>query len=80
MASVLAIVHGLVAVALLGAITHQALATWAPARARPGSFFARFRSVKSDAFANAFVLLYLVAAALGAVVYLDFKVDIAPDL
>jgi hypothetical protein len=80
MASVLAIVHGLVAVALLGAITHQALATWAPAGSKPGSFFARFRSVKSDAFANAFVLLYALTAALGAIVYLDFKVDIAPDL
>src|SRR5271154_6422875 len=28
----LVILHGLVAVALLGAITHQALASWAPAR------------------------------------------------
>ena len=31
MATALLIVHGLVAVALLGAITHQTLATWAPA-------------------------------------------------
>ena len=80
MASVLAIIHGLVAVALLGAITHQTLATWSPAGAKPGSFFARFRAVKSDSFANAVVVLYLLAAALGAIVYLDFKVDIAPDL
>jgi hypothetical protein len=80
MASVLAIVHGLVAVALLGAITHQTLAIWVPAGAKPGSFFARFRAVKSDAFANAVVVLYLLSAVLGAIVYLDFKVDIAPDL
>jgi hypothetical protein len=79
-ASVLAIVHGLVAVALLGAITHQTLATWVPARARPGSFFARFRAVQSCHFANAVVVLYALTAALGAIVYLDFKVDIAPDL
>jgi hypothetical protein len=74
MASVLGIIHGLVAVALLGAITHQTLATWSPAGAKPGSFFARFRAVKSDSFANAVVVLYLLAAALGAIVYLDFKV------
>ena len=80
MASVLAIIHGLVAVALLGAITHQTLATWSPAGAKPGWFFACFRAVKSDSFANAVVVLYLLAAALGAIVYLDFKVDIAPDL
>ena len=45
MATALLIVHSLVAVALLGAITHQTLATWVPARARSGSFFGRFRAV-----------------------------------
>ena len=45
MATALLIIHGLVAVALLGAITHQTLAAWAPAQARPGSFFGRFRAV-----------------------------------
>ena len=34
MATALVIIHGLVAVALVGAITHQTLSTWAPARAR----------------------------------------------
>ena len=57
-ATVLLIVHGLVAVALLGAITHQTLSAWAPANARPGSFFGRFRTVPPAAFANAVVLLY----------------------
>ena len=41
MATALLIAHGLVAVALLGAITHQTLATWVPPRARPGSFVGR---------------------------------------
>ena|SRR5271166_4064622 len=80
MPTALLIIHGLVAVALLGAVTHQTLATWAPAGARPGSFFARFRAVPSASFANAVVVLYLVSAALGAVVYLNFKVDIQPYL
>src|SRR4029079_10006301 len=79
-ATVLLIVHGLVAVALLGAITHQTLATWAPAGARSGSFFGRFRSVPSARFANAFIVLYLLAALLGAIVYLSFRVDIRPQL
>jgi hypothetical protein len=80
MATALLIVHGLVAVALLGALTHQTLATWAPARARPGSFFGRFRTVPSAAFANAVVALYAVSAILGAVVYLYFRVDVRPVL
>lgn len=74
------IIHGLVAVALLGAITHQTLPVWAPARARPGSFFGRFRAVQASSFTNAIVILYVVAALLGATVYLYFKVDIGPAL
>src|SRR6185295_7418519 len=80
MATALLIVHGLVAVALLGAVTHQTLATWTPARARPGSFFGRFRTVPSASFANAIVVLYSVAALLGAVLYLNFRIDIRPQL
>ena len=76
----LVIIHGLVAVALLGAITHQTLAAWAPAGAKPGSFFGRFRAVPSASFANAIVVLYVISALLGAIVYLYFKVDIGPNL
>jgi hypothetical protein len=79
-ATVLVIIHGLVAFALLGAITHQTLATWAPAGARPSSFFDRFRAVQSASFANAIVVLYVISALLGAILYLYFKVDIEPNL
>ena len=79
-ATVLLIVHGLVAVALLGAITHQTLSAWAPADARPRSFFGRFRTVPPAAFANAVVVLYSVGTILGAIIYLDFRVDVRPTL
>jgi hypothetical protein len=79
-ATALLILHGLVAVALLGAITHQAVATWAPARAGPRSFFGRFRAVPAARFANAVVVLYCASALLGAIVYLYFRVDIRPHL
>ena len=80
MATTLLIVHGLVAVALLGAITHQALATWAPTHGRSGSFLGRFRNVPSASFANAIIVLYALTAVLGAIVYLYFRVDIRPDM
>ena len=80
MATALLILHGLTGVALLGAITHQTLAAWAPSRARQPSFFGRFRAVQAAAFANAIVALYAAVAVLGAVVYLNFKVDIQPFL
>ncbi|MEP9371287.1 hypothetical protein ABLE85_04145 [Mesorhizobium sp. KR1-2] len=78
--SALMIIHGLVAVALLGAITHQTLAAWAPAVPRQNSFFARFRSIPPASFANAIVALYLAAALLGASLYLYFRVDVRPAL
>lgn len=80
MATLLLIVHGLVAVALLGALTHQALATWVPARGRSASIFSRFRKVPPAAFANAVVILYVFSALLGGIVYLYFRVDIRPTL
>jgi len=80
MATALLMIHGLVAVGLLGAITHQTLSTWAPASARPGSFFGRFRTVPSQAFTNAIIVLYSVTAILGAIVYLYFRVDVRPAL
>ena len=80
MTTAILIVHGLVAVALLGAITHHALATCAAPNAKPSSFFDRFRSVPAERFANAVIVLYLTSALLGAVVYLYFKMDIQPYL
>jgi hypothetical protein len=79
-ATILLILHGLVAVALLGAITHQTLAACAPSRTEPLSFFDRFRTVPGAAFTNAVVVLYLVTWLLGAIVYLYFKVDVQPNL
>jgi hypothetical protein len=80
MATALLIGHGLVAVALVGAMTHQTLATWAPTRVRPGSFFGRFRTVATVAFANAIVTLYVVSSVLGALLYVYFRDDIRPTL
>jgi hypothetical protein len=80
MATTLLILHGLVAVALIGAITHQTLATCAPPNAKPHYFFGRFRAVPATRFANAIIVLYLTSVLLGAVVYLYFKVDIQPNL
>ena len=80
MLSVLLIVHGLIAVALLGAITHQTLAVIAPPRRRSGVLVNRFRAVSGAAFANTIVLLYVASTVLGGLIYLWFRTDIRPDL
>jgi hypothetical protein len=76
----LLIIHGLVAVALLGAITHQVLAVWAPSGPRAPSFFGRFRAVSPTSFASAIVVLYAVSALLGGIVYFYFAISTKPAL
>src|SRR4026209_2695517 len=48
--TVLLIIHGLLAVALLGALSHQALSVWVRARRPAASFVARFRSVPGASY------------------------------
>jgi hypothetical protein len=74
--TVLLIVHGLFAVALLGAITHQAAAVLAPAARPAGSFVGRFRAVPGPGYVNAIVVLYLVTSVLGGVLYTEYRVGV----
>jgi hypothetical protein len=71
----LVITHGLVAFLLLGAITHQVVSVWAPARATAGNFVARFRAVGSANYVNAIIVLFLVTALLGAVTYTKYRIS-----
>ena len=77
----LLIVHGLLAVALLGAITHQA---WSVAPRRvpvgPPSFVGRFRSVDSSGYATAVVVLFVVTAIGGALLYPQYRLDVRTAL
>jgi hypothetical protein len=78
----LLIVHGLLAVGLLGAITHQAWSV-APRRAAaagPISFAGRFRSVESSAYATAVVVLFVVTAIGGALLYPQYRLDVRTAL
>jgi len=74
--TVLLIVHGLLAVALLGAITHQTLSVWVPARRPADSFVARFRSVPGASYANAMVVLYLFTFVFGGIIYTEYRISV----
>jgi hypothetical protein len=76
MTTVLLIVHGLLAVALLGAITHQAASALWPAARPAGSFTGRFRAVAAPGYANAVVVLYVLTAILGAVIYAEYRISV----
>jgi hypothetical protein len=71
----LLIVHGLLAVALLGAITHQAVAVWWPVRATASTFVTKFRAVPSTSYVTAIVVLYLLTVLLGAMIYTHYTIS-----
>ena len=77
----LLIVHGLLAVALLGAITHQAWSV-VPRRGAAGtvSFVGRFRTVDSAAYPTAIVVLFVVTAIGGALLYPQYRLDVRTAL
>ncbi|MCC7121660.1 MAG: hypothetical protein IT493_08905 [Gammaproteobacteria bacterium] len=72
----LLIVHGLLAVALLGAVTHQTAALWWPPRRGAHGFVDRFRGRQAVVFTNAIVVLYVLTFVLGAVIYPAYRVDV----
>jgi hypothetical protein len=78
---VLLLLHGLLAVALLGAITHQALSVLPLAAAKgQRTFIDRFRGVNAPAYATPIVVLFVVTAIGGALLYPQYRIDVRPAL
>jgi hypothetical protein len=73
---VLLILHGLLAVALLGAITHQTISVWSPARGTTESFVGRMRAVSATSYVNAIIVLYLLTALVGAILYPSYRLNV----
>jgi hypothetical protein len=67
------------AVALLGALTHQSVAVLWPARSKQ-TFVSSFRSVSAMSYTNAVVVLFLLTAILGGVIYPTYRITVRPML
>jgi hypothetical protein len=69
------LVHLLFAVALLGALTHQAAAVLMPVRkpAGPPGFVTRFRAVPAAAYAAAVCVLWVFTFILGSYIYIKYR-------
>lgn len=77
--SILLITHGILAVLLLGAITHQAIgAAWPVTKRAPG-FWSAVRSVNGTNYANAIIILFLVTFAIGTIVYPAYRVSVRTE-
>ncbi len=75
----LVILHSLVSIALIGAITHQGFSAWRR-RAPAVAFIDRFRAVPASGYAAAVVVLYALDFALGAYIYPLFVLDVKASL
>ncbi len=76
--TILFTVHALLAVALLGALTHQAAAVLTRPRAgtvgSAGGFVTRFRSVSGPAYATAVCVLWILTFILGGWIYAKYRI------
>ncbi len=76
----LLILHSLMAVALLGAITHQAIAVKGAADGGGKSLGARYRSADRPRTAGAIVLLFVASSVIGASLYPAYRMIVRPVL
>ena len=76
--TLLLILHGLLAVGLLGALTHQAMAVaWPLPRGQvPADFVGRFRSVAAPRYANAVCVLWVLCFVLGGWIYAQYRISV----
>jgi hypothetical protein len=73
----LLILHGLIAVALLGAITHQLVSlVRGRATARNGTFVDRYTGVNQTTFTIAVACLYVAGITLGAIIYPSYRLNV----
>jgi hypothetical protein len=72
----LLVLHGIVAVLLIGAVTHQAVALWLPARRPVRGWWHALGAVHPERYVRAVVVLYLATVTLGMVLYPSFRVDV----
>jgi hypothetical protein len=70
------LVHLILAVALIGALTHQAVAVMTPVRqvAGPGGFVTRFRAVPAAGYATAVCVLWVVTFIVGSYIYTKYRI------
>jgi len=72
------LVHLILAVALLGALTHQAVSVMMPVRkvAGPGGFVTRFRAVPAPGYAAAVCVLWVLTFIVGSYIYTKYRIYI----
>ena len=69
-------VHLILAVGLLGALTHQAMAVALPVRRPAGGIVTRFRAVAAPGYATAVCVLWVLTFLVGSFIYTKYRIAI----
>jgi len=69
-------VHLILAVGLLGALTHQAVAVALPVRRPVGGIVSRFRAVSAPGYATAVCVLWVLTYIVGSYIYTKYRIAI----
>jgi len=69
------LVHLILSVGLLGALTHQAVSVTMPVRkvAGPGGFVTRFRAVPAAGYATAVCVMWVLTFIVGSYIYIKYR-------
>jgi hypothetical protein len=76
----LLIIHGIIAVFLLGAITHQTLGVFCPRRPGQTDFVANARGIRPQIYVKPIIILYVIEFTLGSLLYPTYRVLARPPL
>jgi hypothetical protein len=74
--SILLIIHGILAVFLLGSITHQAVGVSWPVTKRGGGFVNAVRGVNGMSYTNVVIILFVVTFVLGTIIYPTYRTNV----
>lgn len=78
--TVLLLLHGLAAVILIGATTHQSIASWKTKSAPSNTFFQSLINTRGATYTNAIVILYVLTSIGGGIIYPTYVMDVKGTL
>lgn len=74
--SILLICHGILAVFLLGAITHQTVGVAWPVSKRSAGFVSAVRGVNGMTYTNVVMMLFVVTFVIGTIIYPTYRLNV----
>ena len=76
----LLMLHGILAVFLLGAVTHQFMGVVWPRQPGQTDFVANMRGIRPQVYVTPIIIMYVVEFSLGAIIYPEYRVISRPPL